>query len=81
MPVAVVLLATPAWADVTIIAVDEGRGVVAINCEVSGEPNKVAAVALDIQVDAGEIVAISDYMKGERNSYGMLNVRITTFRC
>jgi len=71
LPLAVLLLATPAWADVTITAVDEGGGVVAINYAVSGEPNKVRAVALDIKVDAGTIDAISDYMKGEGPGFGI----------
>jgi hypothetical protein len=71
MPLAVVLLATPAWADVTITVVDEGGCVAAINYEVSGEPNKVRAVALDITVDAGTIDGISEYMKGEGPGFGI----------
>ena len=71
LPLAVLLLATPAWATVTITVVDEGGGVAAINYAVSGEPNKVRAVALDIQVDTGEIIAISDYMKGEGAGFGI----------
>ena len=71
LPLAVLVLAIPAWADVTITAVDEGGGVVAINYAVAGEPNKVRAFALDIEVDAGEIVAISDYMKGEGAGFGI----------
>jgi hypothetical protein len=45
--------------------------VAAINYEVSGEPNKVRAVALDITVDAGTIDGISDYMKGEGPGFGI----------
>ncbi len=71
LPLAVLLLATPAWANVTITVVDEGNGIAAINYAVSGEPNKVRAVALDIQVDAGTIDAISDYMKGEGAGFGI----------
>jgi hypothetical protein len=71
LPLAVLLLATPAWATVAITVVDEGNSVAAINYAVSGEPNKVRAFALDIKVDAGEIVAISDYMKGEGDGFGI----------
>jgi hypothetical protein len=71
LPLAVALLATPVWATVTITVEDEGGCVAAINYAVSGEPNKVRAVALDIQVDAGEIIAISDYMKGEGPGFGI----------
>jgi hypothetical protein len=71
LPLAVLLIATPAWATVTITAVDEGSGVAAINYAVSGEPNKVRAFALDITVDAGTIDAISDYAKGEGPVFGI----------
>jgi hypothetical protein len=71
LPLAVVLLATPAWADVTITVVDEGNCTAAINYEVSGEPNKVRAFALDIQVDTGTIDGISGYMKGEGPGFGI----------
>ena len=71
LPLAVLLLATPAWATVAITVVDEGGGVAAIDYAVSGEPNLVRAFALDIQVNAGEIIAISDYMKGEGPGFGI----------
>jgi hypothetical protein len=71
LPLAVLLLATPAWATVTITVVDEGSCVAAINYAVSGEPNKLRAVALDIQVDGGVIEGISDYMKGEGAGFGI----------
>lgn len=71
LPLAVLLLATPAWATVTITVVDEGNCVAAINYAVSGEPNKLRAVALDIQVDGGVIEGISDYMKGEGAGFGI----------
>jgi hypothetical protein len=71
LPLAVVLLATPAWATVAITVVDEGDCTAAINYAVSGEPNKARAFALDITVDAGTIDAISDYMKGEGAFFGI----------
>jgi hypothetical protein len=71
LPLVVVLFAGPAWATVAITVVDDGGGVAAINYEVSGEPNKVRAFALDITVDTGEIVAISDYMIGEGPGFGI----------
>lgn len=71
LPLAVVLIATPAWATVAITVEDEGGGVAAINYAVSGEPNKVRAVALDITVDTGTIDAISDFMKGEGPGFGI----------
>ena len=71
LSLAVVLFAGPAWATVAITVEEEGGGVAAINYTVYREPNKVRAFALDIRVDAGEIVAISDYMKGEGPGYGI----------
>jgi hypothetical protein len=71
LPLAVALIATPAWATVAITVVDEGDGIAAINYAVSGEPNKVRAFALDITVDAGVIEEISDYMKGEGAFFGI----------
>jgi len=62
---AVLLLAAPAWAAVTITATDEGAGVVAINYVSDAN---VSAFALDITVDAGVISAISDYHVGESTS-------------
>jgi hypothetical protein len=79
LPLAVVLLATPAWATVTITVEDEGGCVAAIKYAVSGEPNKVRAVALDIQVDAGEIIAISVYMKGYGPGLGIFPARFRDY--
>lgn len=60
--VAVLALATPAMAAVRIIAEPQGD-LTAIKYETDGE--KVRAFALDIAVDAGEIIGISDFMRGE----------------
>ena len=59
---AVLALATPAMAAVRIIAEPQGD-LTAIKYETDGE--KVRAFALDITVDAGEILGISDFMRGE----------------
>jgi hypothetical protein len=65
---AVALIATPAFATVTITAEDiDGtgpEGLVAINYAVTGEPNAVAAFALNIEVDAGDINDISGFHVG-----------------
>lgn len=61
---AVLLLASSAWADVTITVEDEGGGVAAIKYDAGAGP-LVRAFALDITVSAGTIDAISDYVKGE----------------
>ena len=67
---AIALIASPAMAAVEIIAVDadaDGPGLVAnisYNVPAGTEPNKVAAFALDITVDAGTIVAIGDFHTG-----------------
>jgi len=66
LPLAVLLLATPAWATVAITIVDEGSGVARIDYNVTGEPNKVRAFALDVTVDSGAtILEISDFLVGE----------------
>jgi hypothetical protein len=71
LPLAVALIATPAWATVAITVVDEGDCTAAINYAVSGEPNKARAFALDITVDTGVIEEISGYMKGEGPGFGI----------
>lgn len=60
---AVLLLATPALAEVRIIIEDEGNWTAAIKYETDGEV--VRAFALDIQVVGATIDACSDYVKGE----------------
>ncbi len=59
---AALMLATPALAAVRITAEADGD-LTAIKYATDGE--KVRAFALDITVDAGEIIAISDFMRGE----------------
>ena len=58
----VLALATPTMAAVRIIAEPQGD-LTAIKYETDGE--KVRAFALDITVDAGEIMGIFDFMRGE----------------
>ena len=68
---AVVLLATPAWATVAITATDLGGGVVAIDYSSDGAV-LVRAFALDITVDNGTIDAIADFVVGDdNNGYGI----------
>jgi hypothetical protein len=64
LTLAVLLLATPAFAAVRIIIEDESGGIAAIKYETDGE--MVRAFALDISVSDGQTIeAISDYLKGE----------------
>ena len=66
---AVLLLSASALATVTITATQiGGTNDVSITYAVTGEPNRVRAFALDISVDNGTIVGISDYNVGECNS-------------
>jgi hypothetical protein len=58
----VLLLAGPALAAVRIIVEDDGEKA-AISYQTDGE--KVRAFALDISVDAGAIVGVSDFIRGE----------------
>jgi hypothetical protein len=62
MLLAVLVAASPALAAVRITAVPDGTKV-AINYATDGE--KVRAFALDITVDKGKIVTISDFIRGE----------------
>jgi len=59
------LIATPAMALVTITATEEPGGWVRLDYTVTGEANKMRAVALDISTDVGNIWAISGYKTGE----------------
>ena len=65
---AIALIASPALADVKVEIVDAdgtGPGLVGeVRYTVTGEPNKVAAFALDITVDAGTITDIGDFHTG-----------------
>jgi hypothetical protein len=72
LALAVVLLAAPVWATVTITATDEGDGVVAIDFNSVGETELVRAFALDITVDAGVITDVCDFAVGDDNGgYGI----------
>jgi hypothetical protein len=76
------LFAAPAMAatTVTINCYDDGCGVVRVGYEVTGDPNRVRAFALDFDVDDGNIVEIFDYKEGESTSddpgYGIFPGRI-----
>jgi hypothetical protein len=62
---AIALMASAAWADVTVEVVDVGGLKGEIRYTVTGEPNKVAAFALDIVVDGGATIdAIGDFHTG-----------------
>lgn len=66
----VMLVATPAMAAVNITCTHEGAGVVRIDYDAQTEVELVRAVALDITVDDGTIVGISDYPTDGSN-YGI----------
>lgn len=73
----IVMLASPAWAVISITATDLGEGVVAI--DYSGT-ELARAYALDITVDAGAIVAISDFAVGDNNNgYGIFPANFSRF--
>jgi hypothetical protein len=61
---ALVVIASPAWAVVTLSVVDNGDCTADIMYNVTVEPNKVAAFALDISVDVGTIVDVNDFHTG-----------------
>jgi len=60
--VATLLCATPAWAAVRIVVESQGS-TAAVKYATDGE--KVRAFALDLTVDKGKILAISDFVRGE----------------
>lgn len=64
---AIIVIAAPVWAAVTITATHEGCGVVRIDYT-NTEPNKVRAFALDVSVSDGNIIDINDYTEGESNA-------------
>ena len=73
----IVMLTTPAWADIAITATDLGGGVVAI--DYSGT-ELARAFALDITVDAGTISAISDFAIGDdNNGYGIFPANFSRY--
>ena len=65
---AVLLLAVPALAEVSITIEDEGDGIVAIRYDARTQDPNVRAFALDIAVTAGTIETIYDFKVGESNS-------------
>jgi len=68
---AVALIASPALAAVTVSVVDNGDLTANINYDVTGEPNKVAAFAIDIAVDGGAVItAITNFHTGVSVSGG-----------
>lgn len=72
-----VMLAAPAWAEISITATDMGDGVVGI--DYSGS-ERARAFALDIIVDAGAITAISDFAIGDdNNGYGIFPANFSRF--
>lgn len=74
---AVVMLATPAWANVAISVQPLGDGKAAI--EYSGT-ERVRAFALDITVDVGTIDAISDFVRGDdKNGYGIFPANFSRY--
>ena len=85
--VVILMVAAPALATVNITAADldaEGPlGVVGIDYEVTEEPNRARAFALEISVTDGNIVAINDFHVGEStvgsSGYGIFpgNIVIT----
>lgn len=73
----IVMLATPAWADIAITATDLGGGLVAI--DYSGS-ELARAFALDITVDAGTISTISDFAIGDNNNgYGIFPANFSRY--
>ncbi|MBN2271354.1 MAG: hypothetical protein JXN61_12115 [Sedimentisphaerales bacterium] len=72
LALAVVLLAAPAWATVTITLTDLDDGVIQIGYDATSETELVRAFALDIVATDGNIIAIDDYAKGDDNGgYGI----------
>jgi hypothetical protein len=73
LALALVLLATPAWAAVTISVTKVTDTKVAINYDASGEaPALVRAFALDVTATGGTITDVNDYAVGDdNNGYGI----------
>jgi len=69
LALAVVLLAAPTWAGVTITLTDLGDNEIAIGYNATSEAELVRAFALDVNVADGNIVDISGYAVGD-NNYG-----------
>jgi len=72
LALAVVLLAAPAWAAVTISVTKISDTKVAINYNATTESQLVRAFALDVTVTDGNIVDIGDYTRGDnKKNYGI----------
>jgi hypothetical protein len=73
----VFMLSAPLWADIAITATDLGGGVVAI--DYSGT-ELARAFALDITVDAGQIIDINDFAVGDENGgYGIFPANFSRY--
>jgi len=69
--VAMLLLATPALAAITVSAYYAGSGVVEVNYVTTGEPN-VRAYALNLSLSNGATIdAIRDFKVGDTNGFGI----------
>jgi hypothetical protein len=72
LTLAVVLLAAPAWATVTIELEEISDGVIQIGYNATSETELVRAFALDIVATDGNITGIADYSVGDDNGgYGI----------
>jgi hypothetical protein len=72
LALAVVLLAAPTWAGVTITLTDLGSNKIAIGYDATTEAELVRALALDVTATDGNIVDIDDYAVGDDNGgYGI----------
>jgi hypothetical protein len=67
LALAVLLLAAPVWADVTITLEDLGEGKIAVNYDATSEAGLVRAFALDISATDGNIIDINDFAIGDDN--------------
>ena len=73
-PLIVLMLVSPAWAAIKIIAEPDpgGSGIVAIKYESPSIAERARAFALDIIIDTGVIEEINDYVRGDDNGgYGI----------
>ena len=79
LALAVLMLATPALAEVILTATDEGGCIVAINYDATGEPNLVRAFALDVSVTDGTITGVDTTGAQPYNIYpGTIDINSTT---
>jgi hypothetical protein len=80
LALAVVLLAAPAWATVTITLTKIGDTKVAIGYDATTESQLVRAFALDVSVTDGTIVGIENYAIGDDNhGYGVFPGRFSLY--